>query len=175
MPSAHEARENHADRATATVNIIDGDRRVRRPDLTSLDVAAPRDLEKYTDAVATGRSGTTAGSASAPTSRGLRMSIRVYGRSCDRCGRITTTLGDDRWCRQSVADESEIRAHLTAALDELPLTPLIECPVCTRQAVRTDRCARLLRRLSAAKIWDFQSRLFRNRTLTNRVGGIAAF
>jgi RNA polymerase subunit RPABC4/transcription elongation factor Spt4 len=33
------------------------------------------------------------------------MSIRVYGRSCDRCGRITTAVEDDRLCRRCAADE----------------------------------------------------------------------
>jgi ribosomal protein S14 len=32
------------------------------------------------------------------------MSVRVYGRSCDRCGRITTAVEDDRLCRQCAAD-----------------------------------------------------------------------
>jgi hypothetical protein len=49
-----DGRDHHLDRATASVHIIADGRRVRRPDLTSLDVAAPRALEKYIDAVATG-------------------------------------------------------------------------------------------------------------------------
>jgi hypothetical protein len=49
-----DGRDHHLDRATASVHIIADGRRVRRPDLTSLDVAAPRALEEYIDAVATG-------------------------------------------------------------------------------------------------------------------------
>jgi hypothetical protein len=41
----------HHHRATATVHVVDGDR-PRRPDLNSLDVAAPRALERYLAAVA---------------------------------------------------------------------------------------------------------------------------
>jgi RNA polymerase subunit RPABC4/transcription elongation factor Spt4 len=33
------------------------------------------------------------------------MSVRVYGRSCDRCGEITTAVEDDRLCRRCAADE----------------------------------------------------------------------
>jgi hypothetical protein len=32
------------------------------------------------------------------------MSVRVYGRSCDRCGEITTAVEDDRLCWQCAAD-----------------------------------------------------------------------
>jgi hypothetical protein len=48
--------DHHLDRATASVHWIDPETgaRVRRPDLTSLDVRAPAALEEYIDAVATG-------------------------------------------------------------------------------------------------------------------------
>jgi hypothetical protein len=48
-------RDHHLDRATASVHWIDPDTgaRVRRPDLTSLDVPAPRAPEHYIEAVAT--------------------------------------------------------------------------------------------------------------------------
>jgi hypothetical protein len=49
-----DGRDHHLDRATASVHIIADGRRVRRPDLTSLDVPAPAALEEYIDAVATG-------------------------------------------------------------------------------------------------------------------------
>jgi uncharacterized OB-fold protein len=32
------------------------------------------------------------------------MSVRVYGRSCDRCGRVMIAVKDDRLCRRCAAD-----------------------------------------------------------------------
>jgi rubredoxin len=36
------------------------------------------------------------------------MSGRVYGRSCDRCGEITTAVEDDRLCRHCAADHDRV-------------------------------------------------------------------